>query len=243
MSTAADKFLGVPGYVVFWVLLAVALALFVQRVILLLRLIRLGKPEKRFDRLRHRLAGMLAISTIIGSHLIHQSGNVGKEHISIAYRAENIFFSWELAKKHPLLGLGRSGCSLDEGRRQGPLAGDDGDGQRGLPSRARCHALAAPHGRASIPHRACPQILDHLPPAPAAIRDRGTAPDAGQRKLVPGHGGRCSPEYQPDRGTGPGPGGRLRRRPYLPHGHPADGGFPQGQPGRCLDCCPTRPAA
>lgn len=62
--------------------------------------------EWKWKHLGPILAGMLAISTIIGSHLIHQPGNVGKEHISIAYRAENIFFSWKIAKMHPFLGLG-----------------------------------------------------------------------------------------------------------------------------------------
>ena len=71
MSPAADSYLGVPGYVLFWVLFAVALALFLQRVILLIRLLRLGKPEKRFDNLRQRLAGMLTIPVSQKTNLKH----------------------------------------------------------------------------------------------------------------------------------------------------------------------------
>lgn len=62
--------------------------------------------EWKWKHLGPILAGVVAISTIIGSHILHQPGNVSKEHVSIAYRAENLFFSLEIAKKHPFLGLG-----------------------------------------------------------------------------------------------------------------------------------------
>ncbi len=73
MSPAADSYLGIPGYVLFWVLLAIALALFAQRVLLLVRLLRLGRPERRFDRRLHRIAGMLAIPFSQKSNLKHLS--------------------------------------------------------------------------------------------------------------------------------------------------------------------------
>ena len=56
MSPLVNSYLGIPGYVLFWVLFAVALGLFVQRLLLLIRLLRLGRPERRSDRLRHRIS-------------------------------------------------------------------------------------------------------------------------------------------------------------------------------------------
>jgi Fe-S oxidoreductase len=73
MSPPADSYLGIPGYALFWVLLAVALALFMWRVRLLMRLLRLGRPEGRFDRPLHRLGGMLAIPFSQKSNLKHLS--------------------------------------------------------------------------------------------------------------------------------------------------------------------------
>lgn len=71
MPPVVGNHLDVPGYVIFWVLFVVALALFAQRVILLVRLLRLGRPENRFDRPLHRLAGMLTIPTSQASNLKH----------------------------------------------------------------------------------------------------------------------------------------------------------------------------
>lgn len=52
------------------------------------------------------LAGMLLIATIAGGHFFYHSYKVQKQHISVAYRIESIYFSWEIAKMHPYLGLG-----------------------------------------------------------------------------------------------------------------------------------------
>jgi Fe-S oxidoreductase len=60
MLPLAEIYLGIPGYVVFWVLFAIALVLFIQRVYLLIRLLKLGKPENRFDRLLFRFSSMAA---------------------------------------------------------------------------------------------------------------------------------------------------------------------------------------
>jgi len=73
MSPVADSYLGIPGYVLFWALLAVAVGLFGHRVVLLVRLLRLGRPERRLDRPLHRLAGMLAIPLGQTSNLKHLS--------------------------------------------------------------------------------------------------------------------------------------------------------------------------
>jgi Fe-S oxidoreductase len=49
----------IPGYVLFWVLFAIALGLFAQRGYRLLRLLLLGQGENRFDHLPRRTGSML----------------------------------------------------------------------------------------------------------------------------------------------------------------------------------------
>jgi len=62
MSPVAENYLGITGYVIFWFLFAIALGLFIQRVCLLIRLLKLGRPENRFDRLAYRFINMLALA-------------------------------------------------------------------------------------------------------------------------------------------------------------------------------------
>jgi len=62
MSPVAENYLGITGYLVFWFLFAIALGLFIQRVSLLIRLLKLGRPENRFDRLAYRFINMLALA-------------------------------------------------------------------------------------------------------------------------------------------------------------------------------------
>jgi Fe-S oxidoreductase len=59
MSPVSATYWGISGYIIFWVLFAVALGLFVQRLYFLLRLMRLGKPENRFDKMGQRIKNML----------------------------------------------------------------------------------------------------------------------------------------------------------------------------------------
>ncbi len=47
------------GYLIFWVLFAIAFSFFVHRVYFLFRLMHLGQREKRFDSLGHRIKSML----------------------------------------------------------------------------------------------------------------------------------------------------------------------------------------
>jgi Fe-S oxidoreductase len=61
MSPLTESYFNISGYAIFWVLFAVALGLFIQRVWLLIRLLKLGKPENRFDRLVYRITKMLAV--------------------------------------------------------------------------------------------------------------------------------------------------------------------------------------
>jgi Fe-S oxidoreductase len=69
MSPVAENYFGIPGYVIFWLLFAIALGLFIQRVCLLIRLLKLGRPENRFDRPAYRFTNMLAVAFIQRSNL------------------------------------------------------------------------------------------------------------------------------------------------------------------------------
>jgi hypothetical protein len=51
VSPVSATYGGIPGYVIFWVLFAIAVGLFAQRAYFLFRLMRLGKQENRFDRI------------------------------------------------------------------------------------------------------------------------------------------------------------------------------------------------
>jgi Fe-S oxidoreductase len=62
MSPLALNYIGIPGYVIFWVLFAAALGFFARRFYLLLRLIRSGRPEQRPGDLFYRFASMAAIT-------------------------------------------------------------------------------------------------------------------------------------------------------------------------------------
>ena len=59
MSPVSATYWGIPGYAIFWVLFAIASGLFAQRLYFLIRLMRLGKQENRFDRIRERIKTML----------------------------------------------------------------------------------------------------------------------------------------------------------------------------------------
>ena len=59
MSPVSATYWGISGYVIFWVLFAIASGLFAQRAYFLVRLMRLGKPENRFDRIGQRIKAML----------------------------------------------------------------------------------------------------------------------------------------------------------------------------------------
>jgi Fe-S oxidoreductase len=59
VSPVSETYWGISGYVIFWVLFVVAVSLFAQRAYFLFRLMRLGKPENRFDRIGLRIKTML----------------------------------------------------------------------------------------------------------------------------------------------------------------------------------------
>ena len=59
MSPVSATYWGIPGYVIFWILFAIAFGLFAQRFYFLFRLMCLGKQENRFDRIGERIKTML----------------------------------------------------------------------------------------------------------------------------------------------------------------------------------------
>ena len=59
MLPTGATYLGISGYIIFWVLFAVAFVLFAQRTYFLFRLMRLGKPENRFDQVWQRFKNMV----------------------------------------------------------------------------------------------------------------------------------------------------------------------------------------
>ncbi|MGZ3648093.1 MAG: 4Fe-4S dicluster domain-containing protein, partial [Syntrophales bacterium] len=59
MSPVSATYWGIPGYVIFWLLFAIAFSLFAQRFFFLYRLMLLGKQENRFDRIGERIKAML----------------------------------------------------------------------------------------------------------------------------------------------------------------------------------------
>jgi Fe-S oxidoreductase len=69
MSPVSESYLGIPGYVIFWLLFAVALSLFIQRASLLVRLLKLGRPENRFNRPAYRFFNMLSVAFTQSSNL------------------------------------------------------------------------------------------------------------------------------------------------------------------------------
>jgi Fe-S oxidoreductase len=60
MTLSQQSFMFIPGYVIFWLLFALAVVLFSQRAYRLVRFLRLGQRENRLDRVGTRFSGMLA---------------------------------------------------------------------------------------------------------------------------------------------------------------------------------------
>jgi Fe-S oxidoreductase len=59
MLPTSATYLGISGYIIFWVLFVVAFGLFAQRTYFLFKLMRLGKPENRFDQVWQRFKNMV----------------------------------------------------------------------------------------------------------------------------------------------------------------------------------------
>ncbi len=61
MSPTSATYWGIPGYVIFWVLFAIAFGSFLQRFYFLIRLIGLGRQENRFDSFGRRIISALSV--------------------------------------------------------------------------------------------------------------------------------------------------------------------------------------
>jgi Fe-S oxidoreductase len=61
MSPVSATYWGLPGTIIFWVLFALAFGVFLRRSYFLYRLLRLGKPERRSDRIGQRAIFMLSV--------------------------------------------------------------------------------------------------------------------------------------------------------------------------------------
>jgi hypothetical protein len=61
MSPVSATYWGIPGTIIFWVLFAIAFGVFLRRSYFLYRLLRLGKPERRSDRIGQRAIFMLSV--------------------------------------------------------------------------------------------------------------------------------------------------------------------------------------
>ena len=62
MSPVSVTYLGISGYVIFWVLFAIAFGLFARRVYHLFRLLLLGQKENRFNNIGYRIIFMIFVS-------------------------------------------------------------------------------------------------------------------------------------------------------------------------------------
>ena len=61
MSPVSATYWGIPGTIIFWALFAIAFGVFLRRSYFLYRLLRLGKPERRSDRIGQRAIFMLSV--------------------------------------------------------------------------------------------------------------------------------------------------------------------------------------
>jgi Fe-S oxidoreductase len=83
MIPTTSKLGPVPGWAVLWILFLLALGIFVWRVVFLVRLLRLGRAEDRFDQIPARLKRVLVY--VLGQRRIVDEPLVGIPHILIFY--------------------------------------------------------------------------------------------------------------------------------------------------------------
>ncbi len=57
-------------------------------------------------RLSITLVMLFVMSLTLGNHILHRASRVTKDHLSVAYRVENLFLSWSIAIENPFLGNG-----------------------------------------------------------------------------------------------------------------------------------------
>lgn len=92
------RFLGVPGYVILWLFTLVAFAVFGRRVWRLATVLRRGRPERRWDHVPRRLAGV-AVNVFAQRRLLRERV-IGTAHCFIfwAFVAFATSFFWNLVR-------------------------------------------------------------------------------------------------------------------------------------------------
>jgi Fe-S oxidoreductase len=83
MVPTAEKIGPVPGWALLWLVFLAALCLFAWRVIFLIRLLRLGRYENRFDNLRERFKRVIVY--VLGQRRLLDEPLVGIPHVFIFY--------------------------------------------------------------------------------------------------------------------------------------------------------------
>lgn len=103
MSPVSATYWGLSGYVIFWVMFLVTMVLFVPRMVFLYKLMLLGKPENRFDRIGERVKNTL--STVIPQWCTLKSVTA-KDLAGIGHAVMFWGFSFFLLSYIVLIGLG-----------------------------------------------------------------------------------------------------------------------------------------
>ncbi len=83
MIPTAAKLGAVPGWVILWLVFLAAVGMFAWRVVFLVRLLKLGRPENRVDRLGRRFRNLLVY--VFGQRRLIDEPLVGIPHILIFY--------------------------------------------------------------------------------------------------------------------------------------------------------------
>ena len=73
----------IPGWAILWAAFLAAVGVFVWRVIYLVRLLLLGRPDNRFDHIAHRLKRVLVY--VFGQPRMLDEPMVGIPHLLIFY--------------------------------------------------------------------------------------------------------------------------------------------------------------
>jgi Fe-S oxidoreductase len=103
MSPVSATYFGISGYVIFWVMFAITMGLFLPRMLVLYKLMLLGKPENRFDRIGERIKNTLA--TVIPQWCTLKSVTA-KDLAGIGHAVMFWGFSFFLLSYIILIGLG-----------------------------------------------------------------------------------------------------------------------------------------
>ncbi len=95
-STAS--YFGVPGYIILWIIAVIAVYFFVRRVIHLVRVLRLARPEARLDRVAKRTG--LVVKNVFGQRRLLNEPAFGLAHFFIfwAFVFYAISFFWNLVR-------------------------------------------------------------------------------------------------------------------------------------------------